>query len=146
MYPSRHAQTLGTLQAYQHWVSQVYLTTLRGPQPTPTSSNVTAIISTITASTIPTISPDVPEKVSLMSCRLLLSVASTVRPHFLLELPSVQALLEQTSCGQLSQLPHRVNSMLHQALTSMFLLPWPNVTDSGQVSWLLSTCKICFFI
>ena len=105
---------------------------LRGSQPS--GSNIVAIISSITSSAIVTISPDVPEKVSLMSCRLLLSIASTVRPHFLLGLAPVQQLIEQVSCGGLSRLPHRVNSMLHQALTTMFLLPWQNVPDSNQVS------------
>ena len=56
------------------------------------------------------------------------------RPHFLLGLAPVQQLIEQVSCGGLSRLPHRVNSMLHQALTTMFLLPWQNVPDSNQVS------------
>ena len=82
---------------------------------------------------VPVISHEVPEKIALAACRLLISLAFTIRPHFLSQLPLIRDLLLRASRGQLHQLPYKVNTMIHEALVGMLILPWPNVTDADQV-------------
>ena len=103
--PCRHAQALGTLQAYTHWLSQLYLTTTRQHR---TEDTVAQLVGTMVESATPLIAGDVPEKVVLAACQLLLSLASTVRPKFLTSFTCIQRLMEKATSGQLASLPARV--------------------------------------
>ena len=128
--PSRHAQSLGTLQAYQHWLSKYYLASLRGEQ---RQDVFQYLISACVNVIVSVISHEIPEKITMAACRLLVSLSFTIRPHFLSQLPRLQEVLMCSSMGQFQRLPFKVNVMLHQALVGMLILPWPNVSDREQV-------------
>ena len=102
----RHAQVLGSIQAFTHWLSELYLASQR------TSSQYTDTLmwftSVIVDSTHPLITRDIPEKVVLSACQLLLSLATTVRPKFALSLPGVKELTKKAKDGELGDIPHRV--------------------------------------
>ena len=121
---------MGTLQAYQHWLSKFYLATLRGEQP---HDIFHYLLTAFINAAVPVITHNVPEKIALAACRLLVSLSFTIRPHFLSQLPLIQDLLVQASHAQFQHLPFKVNTMLHEALVGMLILPWPNVSDSQQV-------------
>lgn len=128
--PYRHAQSLGTLQAYQHWLSKYYLASLRGEQ---RQDVFQYLISACVNVIVSVISHEIPEKITMAACRLLVSLSFTIRPHFLSQLPRLQEVLVCSSMGQFQRLPFKVNVMLHQALVGMLILPWPNVSDREQV-------------
>lgn len=106
--PTRYAQVFGTIQAYSHWLSQLYLSALRQPQQPQLHDLVVSLVTTIADSAIPLISHEVPERIVLSSCQLLLSVVNTVRPKFFLSLPSVQKLMEKATSEAIEQLPLKV--------------------------------------
>lgn len=126
-----HAQVLGTLQAYQHWLTKFYLATIRGEQ---RQDVFQYLVSACVDVAVTVISEQIPEKICLSACRLLLSLSFTIRPHFLSSLPRVQELLTKASLGQFRSFPYKVNIMLHQVLVGVLILPWPNVNDKDQVS------------
>ena len=66
------------------------------------------LVGSIVESATPLIAEDVPEKVVLVASQLLLSLASTVRPKFLISFACVQRLMEKATSGQLVNLPVRV--------------------------------------
>ncbi len=53
----------------------------------------------------------VPEKVTLVACQLLLSLATTVRPRFLTSMSSVGDLMRKASHGELTALPQKVHEV-----------------------------------
>ena len=110
---SRYAQIFGTLQAYSHWLSQLYLSSLRQPDQPQLHELVVSLVTTIADSAIPLLSHEVPEKIALSACQLLLSVVNTVRPKFFLSLPSVQTLMEKAATEALEQLPVKVHCTTH---------------------------------
>lgn len=134
-----HAQVFGTIQAYQHWLSEFHLATLRGLQ---NQDVLSYFISSAIESAVPVISRTVPEKISLSACRLFLSISSTIKPHYILQYPHVQELLLKATNGELLQLPLRVSVMLYQALVSMLILPWSSVNDDSQ-SWDARYSELC---
>ena len=105
---TRYAQIFGTLQAYSHWLSQLYLSALRQPQQPQLHDLVVSLVTTIADSAIPLISHEVPERIVLSSCQLLLSVVNTVRPKFFLSLSSVQKLMQKVASEAIEQLPIKV--------------------------------------
>ena len=118
-----HAQVLGTLQAFTHWLSQLHLTSLRQQQH---SESFSSILSTAVDAAVPLIAHDTPEKILLAACQLLLSLVSTVRPQLLASLPAMQGLLRRASDSQLRQLSQRVRaatSPLHHPPFSPISLP-----------------------
>ncbi|KAL5473099.1 hypothetical protein EMCRGX_G027544 [Ephydatia muelleri] len=132
-----HAQALGTLQAYTHWLSQLYLTTTRQHR---TEDTVAQLVGTMVESATPLIAGDVPEKVVLAACQLLLSLASTVRPKFLTSFTCIQRLMEKATSGQLASLPARAYTMIYKALCSLLVLPWPQISNPEQ-QWEARTVK-----
>jgi hypothetical protein len=134
-----HAQALGTLQAYQHWLSKFYMATLRGEQD---HEDFQYHLSAFINSAVPVITSHVPEKIALAACRLLVSISFTIRPHFLSQLPPIQDLLLRASSGQLHHLPFKVYTMLHESLVGMLILPWPNVSDDNQ-KWDIRYQQLC---
>lgn len=136
-----HAQILGTLQAYQHWLSELYLSSLRQEQ---SSDGISLLVSAAVGAAVPVISHEVPEKVALSASRLLLSLATTVRPCFLARVPAMRGLMDGVASGQLKSLPLKVHSMTCEALTAMLVLPWPSLSQSEQVFLLSLVClSVC---
>ena len=105
-HPPRHAQVLGSIQAFTHWLSELYLTSERSNGQF--TDSIVWFVSLVVDSTYPLITRDIPEKVILSACQLLLSLATTVRPKFCLSLPGVKALIKKARDGELTDIPHRV--------------------------------------
>jgi hypothetical protein len=134
-----HAQVLGSIQAFSHWLSELYLTSQRtSSQYTDT---VTWFASVIVDSAHPLIARDIPEKVVLSACQLLLSLATTVRLKFALSLPGVKELTKKAKDGELGDIPHRAQCMVYRALTNMLVLAWPETSDSQQ-EWEWRTAEL----
>ena len=110
---SSYAQIFGTLQAYSHWLSQLYLSSLRQPDQPQLHDLVVSLVTTIADSAIPLLTHEVPEKIALSSCQLLLSLVNTVRPKFILSLSSVQKLMDRATGEGLEQLPVKVFTCVH---------------------------------
>ena len=124
-----HAQVLGTLQAFTHWLSQLHLTSLRQQQH---SESFSSILSTAVDAAVPLIAHDTPEKILLAACQLLLSLVSTVRPQLLASLPTMQGLLRRASDSQLGQLSQRVRA----AASPLHCLPFSPISLPSSPSFL----------
>ena len=106
----RHAQILGTLQAFSHWLCQLNLDSLRNTQTQPRiQQTLRSLITTLVGAVTPLIVGGMPEKVVLPACQYLLSLVSTVKPRFLASLPSMQGLMERAAQGKLAELPNKVS-------------------------------------
>ncbi|XP_069761396.1 exportin-6 isoform X5 [Narcine bancroftii] len=122
-----HAQSLAALQAYSHWLAQFYSEVQRqNPQ------QFISLISTAMEATAPLISSKVPEKLLMSACHLLLSLATTVRPVFLVRIRAVQKIFDRITDGSARQLPQEGKVLVCRALSNMLLLPWPNLPESEQ--------------
>ncbi|XP_067912796.1 exportin-6 isoform X2 [Heterodontus francisci] len=122
-----HAQSLAALQAYSHWLAQFYNEVQRQ-----NSEQFVSLISTAMEATAPLISSKVPEKLLLSACHLLLSLATTVRPVFLVRIRAVQKIFDRITDGSARQLPQEGKVLVCRALSNMLLLPWPNLPESEQ--------------
>ncbi|KAM6962761.1 exportin-6 [Aplochiton taeniatus] len=121
------AQSLAALQAYSHWYAQFYSEVHR--------QNQCRFISLITSgmdASCPLITAKVPEKLLLSACHLLLSVATTIRPVFLVTLPAVQNVFNFITENQTGRLPQEAHMLVCRTLSNMLLLPWPNLPESEQ--------------
>uniref|UniRef100_UPI00398EC4A9 exportin-6 isoform X2 n=1 Tax=Pristiophorus japonicus TaxID=55135 RepID=UPI00398EC4A9 len=126
-----HAQSLAALQAYSHWLGQFYSVVQRqNPE------QFVSLISTAMEATAPLISSKVPEKLLLSACHLLLSLATTVRPVFLVRIRAVQKIFDRITDGSARQLPQEGKVLVCRALSNMLLLPWPNLPESEQ-QWVV---------
>lgn len=123
-----HAQSLAALQAYSHWLAQFCSEVQRQQDQT---RFVNLITSSMAAST-PLISAKVPEKLLLSACHLLVSMATTVRPVFLVSLPAVQNVFNLITENHNHQLNHEAHVLVCRALSNMLLLPWPCLPESEQ--------------
>ncbi|XP_078274097.1 exportin-6 isoform X3 [Rhinoraja longicauda] len=122
-----HAQSLAALQAYSHWLAQFYSEVQRqNPE------QFVSLISTAMEATAPLISSKVPEKLLLSACHLLLSLATTVRPVFLVRIRAVQKIFDRITDGSARQLPQEGKVLVCRALSNMLLLPWPNLPENEQ--------------
>ena len=97
---------LGSIQAFTHWLSELYLSSERNNSQY--SDSVVWFINVIVDATYPLIARDIPEKVVLSACQLLLSLATTVRPKFCMSLPGIKGLMKKAKDGELGDIPHRV--------------------------------------
>ncbi|XP_066546307.1 exportin-6 [Amia ocellicauda] len=122
-----HAQSLAALQAYSHWLAQFYSEVHRQNQ----TRFVTLITSAMDA-TAPLISAKVPEKLLLSACHLMVSIATTVRPVFLVTVPAVQNVFNLITDSSARRLPPEAQVLVCRALSNMLLLPWPNLPESEQ--------------
>uniref|UniRef100_A0A674B526 Exportin 6 n=1 Tax=Salmo trutta TaxID=8032 RepID=A0A674B526_SALTR len=122
-----HAQSLAALQAYSHWLAQFYNEVQRHNQ----SRFISLVTSTMDATT-PLITAKVPEKLLLSACHLMLSMATTVRPVFLVTLPAVQNIFNRITESQTRRLPQEAHMLVCRALSNMLLLPWSNLPESEQ--------------
>ncbi|CAB1341276.1 unnamed protein product [Coregonus sp. 'balchen'] len=124
---SLHAQSLAALQAYSHWLAQFYSEVQRQNQ----SRFISLVTSTMDA-TAPLITAKVPEKLLLSACHLMVSMATTVRPVFLVTLPAVQNIFNLITESQTRRLPQEAHMLVCRALSNMLLLPWSNLPESEQ--------------
>ncbi|MEE6497274.1 hypothetical protein FKM82_002687 [Ascaphus truei] len=122
-----HAQALAALQAYSHWLARFYSEVQRqNPQ------QFVSIISTAMEALAPLISTKVQDKLLLSACHLLVSVATTVRPVFLLNIPAVQKVFSRVTDSSAQRLPEEAQLLLCRALSNVLLLPWPSLQESEQ--------------
>ncbi|XP_033630549.1 exportin-6-like [Asterias rubens] len=128
-----HAQSLAALQAFTHWVSQFYSEVQRNGRH---QDKFVPLITSIVDAVTPLLAKQVPEKVLISAAHLFLSLATTVRPTFLIELSSIQGLFKDVSGGSLSGLQEEVQLLVCRALSHILILPWPNIPESEQ-QWAL---------
>ncbi|CAH2307551.1 exportin-6 isoform X1 [Pelobates cultripes] len=122
-----HAQSLAALQAYSHWLARFYSEVQRqNPE------QFMSIISTAMEALPPLISTKVQEKLLLSACHLLVSIATTVRPVFLINIPAVQKVFSRVTDSSAQRLPEEAQVLLCRALSNVLLLPWPNVPETEQ--------------
>ncbi|PIO34203.1 hypothetical protein AB205_0085260 [Aquarana catesbeiana] len=114
-----HAQSLAALQAYSHWLARFYGEVQRQNQ-----EQFMSIISTAMEALPPLISSKVQEKLLLSACHLLVSVATTVRPVFLLNIPAVQKVFSRVTDNAAQRLPEETvhTSVLCPDLTHVCLV------------------------
>ncbi|CAI9592094.1 unnamed protein product [Staurois parvus] len=122
-----HAQSLAALQAYSHWLARFY-----GEVQRQNPEQFISIISTAMEALPPLISTKVQEKLLLSACHLLVSVATTVRPVFLINIPAVQKVFSRVTDNAAQRLPEEAQVLLCRALSNVLLLPWPNVPEPEQ--------------
>ncbi|KAL0993693.1 hypothetical protein UPYG_G00111800 [Umbra pygmaea] len=122
-----HAQSLAALQAYSHWLAQFYSELQRQNQ----SRFISLVTSTMDA-TAPLITSKIPERLLLSACHLMVSMATTVRPVFLVTLPALQNIFNFITEKQTLRLPQEAHMLVCRALSNMLLLPWPNLPESEQ--------------
>nr|XP_042139278.1 exportin-6 isoform X1 [Peromyscus maniculatus bairdii] len=122
-----HAQSLAALQAYSHWLAQYCSEAHRQN----TQQFVTLISTTMDAIT-PLISTKVQDKLLLSACHLLVSLATTVRPVFLISIPAVQKVFNSIIDASAQRLADKAQVLVCRALSNTLLLPWPNLPESEQ--------------
>uniref|UniRef100_A0A8C3LTZ5 Exportin 6 n=1 Tax=Chrysolophus pictus TaxID=9089 RepID=A0A8C3LTZ5_CHRPC len=74
----------------------------------------------------------VQEKLLLSACHLLVSLATTVRPVFLISIPAVQKVFNRITDTSAQRLPDKAQVLVCRALSNVLLLPWPNLPESEQ--------------
>ncbi|KAJ1097279.1 hypothetical protein NDU88_002404 [Pleurodeles waltl] len=122
-----HAQSLAALQAYSHWLAQYYSEVHRqNPQ------QFVSLISTAMEAIAPLISSKVQEKLLLSACHLLVSLATTVRPVFLISIPAVQKIFNRIMDSSAQRLPDEAHVLVCRALSNVLLLPWANLPENEQ--------------
>ncbi|XP_073218940.1 exportin-6 isoform X3 [Lepidochelys kempii] len=122
-----HAQSLAALQAYSHWLAQFYSEVHRqNPE------QIISLVSTALEAIIPLISSKVQEKLLLSACHLLVSLATTVRPVFLIRIPAVQKVFNRITDTSAQRLPDKAQVLVCRALSNVLLLPWPNLPENEQ--------------
>ncbi|GFS20899.1 exportin-6-like [Elysia marginata] len=124
-----HAQSLAAIKAYAHWMSQYYAESERTAQH---KSDFHSMIVTVMEAVSPLINKQTPDKIIQSSAHLLLSLMTTVRPAFLLQVQPVVALYEYASQGACENLVLEVQLLVYRSLSHYLLLPWPNLSSSQQ--------------
>ncbi|RLV89501.1 hypothetical protein DV515_00014837 [Chloebia gouldiae] len=93
-----HAQSLAALQAYAHWLAQFYSEVHR--------QNPEQFISLVSTA-LEAITPLISCKLLLSACHLLVSLATTVRPVFLISIPAVQKVFNRITDTSAQRLPDK---------------------------------------
>ncbi|XP_038064327.1 exportin-6-like isoform X1 [Patiria miniata] len=137
-----HAQSLAALQAFTHWISQFYSEAQRNSRH---HDKFVPLVTSIINAVTPLLAKQVPEKILVSAAHLFLSMATTVRPPFLIELASVQILFKDVSGGSLSGLQDEVQLLVCRALSNILILPWPNIPETDQ-QWALRSQHHAEFI
>ncbi|XP_005990742.1 exportin-6 isoform X3 [Latimeria chalumnae] len=122
-----HAQSLAALKAYSHWLAQFYSEVQRQ-----SPEQFISLISTAMEAVAPLISSKVPEKLLLSACHLLVSLATTVRPVFLVGILAVQKVYNRIMENPAQRLPDEAQVLVCRSLSNVLLLPWPNLPESEQ--------------
>uniref|UniRef100_A0A8C5SED7 Exportin 6 n=1 Tax=Laticauda laticaudata TaxID=8630 RepID=A0A8C5SED7_LATLA len=129
-----HAQSLAALQAYCHWLAQYYSEVHQ--------QNLTqfvSLVSTALEAIAPLISSKVQEKLLLSACHLLVSLATTVRPMFLISIPTMQKMFNRITDSSAQRLSDKAQILLCRSLSNILLLPWPNLPEAEQQWAIRST-------
>ncbi|KAG2456057.1 XPO6 protein, partial [Polypterus senegalus] len=129
-----HAQSLAALQAYSHWLAQFYSEVQRQSQ-----ARFLSLVTTAMDSIAPIISSKVPEKLLLSACHLLVSIATTVRPVFLVTLPAVQNIFNLITDTSARRLPPEVGVQSSEPLLNGV----SGVEPLGWWSCLLRGSSVC---
>ncbi|KAK3797258.1 hypothetical protein RRG08_030482 [Elysia crispata] len=124
-----HAQSLAAIKAYAHWMSQYYAESERTVQH---KTDFHSMIVTVMEAVTPLINKQTPDKIIQSSAHLLLSLMTTVRPAFLLQVQPVVTLYECASQGACQNLVMEVQLLVYRSLSHYLLLPWPNLNSSQQ--------------
>uniref|UniRef100_A0ACB8FLN7 Exportin-6 n=1 Tax=Sphaerodactylus townsendi TaxID=933632 RepID=A0ACB8FLN7_9SAUR len=122
-----HAQSLAALQAYCHWLAQFY-----GEVHRQNPEQFVSLVSTSLEAITPLISSKVQEKLLLSACHLLVSLATTVRPVFLIRIPAIQKMFNRITDSSAQRLPEKAQILVCRALSNILLLPWPNLPENEQ--------------
>ncbi|KAM6156221.1 exportin-6 isoform 1-T1 [Rhynchocyon petersi] len=122
-----HAQSLAALQAYSHWLAQYYSEVHRQ-----NTQQFVSLISTTMDAITPLISSKVQDKLLLSACHLLVSLATTVRPVFLISIPAVQKVFNRITDASAQRLADKAQVLVCRALSNILLLPWPNLPENEQ--------------
>ncbi|XP_036009387.1 exportin-6 isoform X5 [Mus musculus] len=122
-----HAQSLAALQAYSHWLAQYC-----GEAHRQNTQQFVTLISTTMDAITPLISTKVQDKLLLSACHLLVSLATTVRPVFLISIPAVQKVFNSIIDASAQRLTDKAQVLVCRALSNTLLLPWPNLPESEQ--------------
>lgn len=141
----RHAQALAAMKANASWLAQFYLESQSQEQQ---REQCQRMIVSIAESILPLVQPGVPEKVMHASAHLLLSLLTTVRAPYLMDVPSVQVFY--TSAQRIELLNMEVNGLpwlwsnstnisipqvqllVYRSLSHYLLLPCPKRADNLQ--------------
>ncbi|XP_064151829.1 exportin-6 isoform X4 [Loxodonta africana] len=122
-----HAQSLAALQAYSHWLAQYYSEVHRQ-----NTQQFVSLVSTTMDAITPLISTKVQDKLLLSACHLLVSLATTVRPVFLISIPAVQKVFNRITDASAQRLVDKAQVLVCRALSNILLLPWPNLPENEQ--------------
>nr|XP_025709733.1 exportin-6 isoform X3 [Callorhinus ursinus]XP_025709917.1 exportin-6 isoform X3 [Callorhinus ursinus] len=122
-----HAQSLAALQAYSHWLAQYC-----GEAHRQNTQQFVTLISTTMDAVTPLISTKVQDKLLLSACHLLVSLATTVRPVFLISIPAVQKVFNRITDASAQRLIDKAQVLVCRALSNILLLPWPNLPENEQ--------------
>lgn len=68
----------------------------------------------------------------LSACHLLVSLATTVRPVFLISIPAVQKVFNRITDASAQRLVDKAQVLVCRALSNILLLPWPNLPENEQ--------------
>ncbi|KAL8597658.1 hypothetical protein ACOMHN_031593 [Nucella lapillus] len=124
-----HAQAMAAIKAYAHWLLQLYTESVRTNQEKDQFYNM---IVTLIESVAPLINKQVPERVIHSATHLLLSITTTIRPSFLLQLSAVQTMYTAATQGSCQGLTIEVQLLLYRSLSHYLLLPWPGLNEKEQ--------------
>ncbi|XP_045213258.2 exportin-6-like [Mercenaria mercenaria] len=124
-----HAQALAAIKPFAHWLSQFYAESLNYPDQ---RQKFTDLITTLLDAITCLFEEQIPDKIAHSAAHLLLSLVTTVRPKFLLQIPCVQKLYNSASQGAFRKVNLEVQVLLYRSLSLHLLLPWNNVPDSEQ--------------
>lgn len=123
------AQAIASVKAFCHWLSQFYNEVNKEPQ---MKEKFISRITTLLDALMPLFSSQVPERIVHSAAHLILSITTTVKPAFLLQLPCVQNLSTITTRGTLDSLSMEIQLLVYRSLSNALILPWPNVSDTNQ--------------
>ncbi|ETE70193.1 Exportin-6 [Ophiophagus hannah] len=122
------------IDAYCHWLAQFYSEVHQ--------QNLTqfvSLVSTALEAIAPLISSKVQEKLLLSACHLLVSLATTVRPVFLISIPTMQKMFNRITDSSAQRLSDKAQILLCRSLSNILLLPWPNLPEAEQQWAIRST-------
>ncbi|XP_062507791.1 exportin-6-like isoform X2 [Corticium candelabrum] len=124
-----HAQGLATLRTYCHWLSQFYVETARRREHEDMCAGLIVQEVDAIASVLDRVAP---ETVHMAAAALLVSLCTTVRPHYILSMKPLQLMLKNAASGSLAALPYQAQLLTFKGLSSALVIPWPELADTDQ--------------
>ncbi|KAL4240326.1 Exportin-6 [Mactra antiquata] len=120
------------IKPFAHWLSRFYAESQDYPEE---REKFRKLVTTLLDATTCLFDLEIPVKISHSAAHSLLSLVTTVRPNFLLEIPCVQKLYNSATQGVFAKVNIEVQVLLYRSLSLYLLLPWNNVPDSAQ-DWM----------